>query len=164
MSQQPKGPEAGGSFKVAVVTVGVHVAPGAAALLARELEAHGHVVASRASSGDDPQEVQRLLREAIEDPGIHAIILVGGSGLGRSETMMESVEPFVEKPVPGFGEAMRALCRERWPAEGILLRGEAFVSETKLVFCIPGREDVVAAVAEGLIGPVLANAVREARG
>ena len=126
------------------------------------LERSGHVVVRRISVKNDPHEVQRAVREGIEDRQIGAIIIVGGTGLGRDDVTLEAIEPFEEKSIPGFGEALRQLSSSTYGQEAILLRGTAFISERKIVFCIPASEDLAQSVAEHLIGPVLEKAIGDA--
>jgi len=145
---------------VSDVTAGWEAPPGSA--VEEALVYSGHAITRRASVKRDHNEVQRALREAIEDPEVQVIVIVGGTGLAKDDITLEAVESFEEKPLPGFGEALRRLPEAGTGPESCLLRGAAFVSEGKLVFCLPGSDDLARSAAEHLIGPVLEGAVKEA--
>lgn len=132
--------------------------------VAESLEGQGHKVVRRVSIQGEPHDVQKALREAIEDKEVQAIVLVGGTGLSRPDITMDAVEPFEEKPIPGFGEALRSLSADMLGPGSMLIRCRAFVSESKVVFCLPASERVARLAADRLIGPTLKAAVREAAG
>jgi len=131
-------------------------------LVKESLERGGHITVRRVSVRNDLHEVQRTVREGIEDRQIGAIVIVGGTGLAKDDVTLEAIEPFEEKSIPGFGEALRQLSASTHGQEAILVRGTAFVSERKVVFCIPASEDLAQCVADRLIGPVLEKAIGDA--
>jgi molybdenum cofactor biosynthesis protein B len=165
MASVEHAPRVAPKVRVAVVSVfeaAEAVEERVADTLMKSLESHGHVVVRRGSVSRDPHEVQRALREAIEDESAQAIIIVGGTGLAKDDATVEAVEPFEEKSLPGFGEALRSLSAAALGPGEYTVRCRAFVSERKVVFCLPGRESVVKMAAERLIGPTLENVVAEA--
>ncbi len=153
------------SVKVAVVSVGaapMGMESRSGDAVKESLERNGHVVVRRISVKNDPHEVQRAVREGIEDRQVGAIVIVGGTGLARDDVTLEAIDPFEEKSIPGFGEALRQMSSSTQGQGAILLRGTAFISEKKVVFCIPASEELARDVAERLIGPMLEKAVGDA--
>lgn len=128
------------------------------------LRSFGHVVVREDKVGCDPHEVQRVLREAIEDREVDAIILVGGTGLSKREITLEAVEPFQEKALLGFGEMLSRVSSEESGTPSMRVRAGAFVSEGKVVFCLPGSERLAGLATSRLIGPELSQVLSEARG
>ena len=127
------------------------------------LRTAGHKVGRRSLVKDEVQEIQKVLREAIEDAGIDAVIINGGTGIARRDVTLEAVSAFQEKAIPGFGELFRALSYEEIGGAAMMSRAAAFVTEGKLVFCLPGLEKAVRLAVSKLIVPELGHAVWEAR-
>jgi molybdenum cofactor biosynthesis protein B len=131
--------------------------------IAELLGAAGHKVGRRSLVKDDVQEIQRVLREAIEDPLIEAVVINGGTGIAQRDVTLEAVSGFQEKAVPGFGELFRALSYDEIGSAAMMSRAAAFVTEGKLVFCLPGSEKAVRLATSKLIVPELGHAIWEAR-
>jgi len=126
------------------------------------LSSAGHALTKRMIVKDDVQEIQRALREFIEDESIQAVVVNGGTGVARADVTLEAVAHFEEKQLPGFGELFRALSYEEIGSAAIMSRATAFISEGKPVFCIPGSEKAVRLAASKLIAPELGHLVWEA--
>lgn len=124
----------------------------------------GHVVVREGRVCQEQQEVQRVLREAIEGQDVDSIILIGGTGLSKKDVTLEAAEPFQEKLLPGFSELLRQITFEEAGATSLCLRSAAFVSEGKIVFCIPGSEQVARVATGRLIAPELGRLLSECRG
>lgn len=131
--------------------------------IAELLRAAGHRVGRRSLVKDEVQDIQRVLREAIEDSEVDAVIVNGGTGIARRDVSLEAVSAFQEKAIPGFGELFRALSFEEIGSAAMMSRAAAFVTEGKLVFCLPGSEKAVRLAMSRLIVPELGHAVWEAR-
>jgi molybdenum cofactor biosynthesis protein B len=126
------------------------------------LRSMGHHALERVIVRDEPQEIQRTLREMLEDADVQAIIVNGGTGVAKRDVTLEAVAPFQEKPLPGFGEMFRMLSYSEIGSAAIMTRASAFVTEGKVVFCLPGSEKAVRLAATKLIGPELGHLVWEA--
>ena len=123
----------------------------------------GHIIVRRAIVKDEIEEIQKALRELIEDNGVQAVVMNGGTGIARRDVTLEAVTPFVEKSIPGFGELFRALSFNQVGSAAMMSRASAFVTERKIVFCLPGSEKAVRLAAEKLIAPELGHMVWEAQ-
>lgn len=123
----------------------------------------GHRIVRRVIVKDDLKDIQKALRELIEDGAVQAVVMNGGTGIARRDVTLESVIPFQEKSMPGFGELFRMLSYQEIGGAAMLSRAAAFVTEGKIVFCIPGSEKAVRLATERLIAPELGHAVWEAQ-
>lgn len=158
--------ESPGPVGVAIMTLSdVDSGPAVEAgdMVRQVIKDHGHSVVRAGKVACEHQEVQRVLREAIEDRTVDSVILVGGTGLGRRDVALEAVEPFEEKVLPGFGEMLRLIDQRRQGMDSLRTRATAFVSEGKVVFCVPGSPHIAKLAAENLIAPELVKVLSEAR-
>jgi molybdenum cofactor biosynthesis protein B len=127
------------------------------------LVAAGHKVPRRLIVKDDVLEIQKALRDLIEDPGVEAIVTSGGTGLAHRDVTLQAVAHFEEKHIPGFGELFRMLSFQEIGSAAMNSRAEAFVSEGKLVFCLPGSEKAVRLAIDKLVAPDLGHLLWEVR-
>ena len=123
----------------------------------------GHIIVRRAIVKDEVEEIQKALRELIEDTGIQAVVINGGTGIARRDVTLEAITPFQEKSIPGFGELFRTLSFNQVGSAAMMSRASAFVTEGKIVFCLPGSEKAVRLAVEKLIAPELGHMVWEAQ-
>jgi molybdenum cofactor biosynthesis protein B len=123
----------------------------------------GHRVARRAVVKDEVEEIQKTLRELIEDNGVQAVVISGGTGIGRRDVALEAIAPFQEKDIPGFGELFRVLDYNQVGSAALMSRASAFVTEGKIVFCLPDSEQAMRLAVEKLIVPELGHMVWEAQ-
>jgi len=123
----------------------------------------GHIIVRRAIVKDEVEEIQKALRELIEDTGVQAVVISGGTGIARRDVTLEAITPFQEKSIPGFGELFRVLSFNQVGSAAMMSRASAFVTEGKIVFCLPGSENAVRLAVEKLIAPELGHMVWEAQ-
>jgi molybdenum cofactor biosynthesis protein B len=126
------------------------------------LTSAGHKLARKIIVKDNIEEVQKALREFIEDGSVQAVIVNGGTGVAKTDVTLEAVAHFEEKQLPGFGELFRVLSHQEIGSAAMMSRASAFVSEGKPVFCIPGSEKAVRLAVTKLIAPELGHLVWEA--
>lgn len=154
------------SVKLAIITVSdtrVKEDDFSGSAIAEIMTGAGHVVVRRMMTKDDSGEIQKALRELIEDDVVQAVILNGGTGVAGRDVTLEAVQPFQEKSLPGFGELFRMLSYQEVGSAAMLSRAAAFVSEGKVVFCVPGSEKAVRLACSKLIAPELGHVVWEAK-
>jgi len=126
------------------------------------MEHAGHKSIRKAIVRDEVEAIQRVLRELLEDPRIQVVIINGGTGVARRDVTLEAVEHFEEKLLPGFGEIFRALSYDEIGSAAMMSRAAAFISEGKIVFCVPGSEKAARLATEKLIVPEAGHLVWEA--
>jgi len=132
------------------------------ALVAEHLEAAGHPVASREIVADEPAQIGAALEKLLDQPGVGAVILTGGTGVAPRDVTPESVEPLLERVVPGFGELFRMLSYEDIGSAALLSRALAGLARGRVVFVIPGSRGAVRLAMEKLIVPEIAHHAGEA--
>jgi molybdenum cofactor biosynthesis protein B len=132
------------------------------ALVAELLESAGHVVISRAIVADDPDRIGAAVRGALAEDGVRALILTGGTGVAPRDVTPDTVEPLLDRVIPGFGELFRQLSYEDIGSAAILSRALAGLAQGKVVFVIPGSTGAVRLAMEKLIVPELGHLAGEA--
>jgi molybdenum cofactor biosynthesis protein B len=109
----------------------------------RIVRAAGGAVASRALISDDAQMLRERAKEFLMGKNDVAVF-IGGTGVSPDDVTIESIRPFFEKELEGFGEILRAKSYERIGGAAFLTRATAGVSRGKLIVCLPGSPDAVA--------------------
>jgi len=106
------------------------------------LKQSGHLVADRLLVSDDAEMVKSCVEDFLSGPN-HAILFVGGTGVSPDDLTVETVGPYLEKELEGFGELFRMLSYERIGAPAILTRSMAGIARGRLIVCLPGSPDGV---------------------
>ncbi len=132
------------------------------ALVVEFLEGAGHSVAGREIVADERESIQAALGAALAQDGVQAVILTGGTGVAPRDVTPESVEPLLERTVPGFGELFRWLSYEDIGSAALLSRALAGLSHDRVVFVIPGSRGAVRLAMEKLILPEIGHLSAEA--
>ncbi len=132
------------------------------ALVVEHLEAAGHEVVSRHIVKDEPEQITAAVAEALGRDAVRAVILTGGTGVAPRDITPDSVEPLLERSVPGFGELFRALSYQEIGSAALLSRALAGLAGGRVVFVIPGSRGAVRLAMEKLILPELGHLAGEA--
>jgi molybdenum cofactor biosynthesis protein B len=109
---------------------------------------------------DDPEQLQRVLEQA-RDAGARAVIVNGGTGIGRRDSTVETLEALFEKRLPGFGELFRMLSFADVGSAAFLSRATAGTWQGMIVFSLPGSPQAARVAMDRLILPELGHLVRE---
>jgi molybdenum cofactor biosynthesis protein B len=123
----------------------------------------GHKVLFKRIISDDKGQIQDAVKNALGSADLDAAVFCGGTGIAPSDVTIETVMPFLEKTLPGFGEVFRHLSYNKVGSAAILSRAVAGVAKGKALFCIPGSPDAVRFSLETLILPEAPHIVRHAR-
>ena len=132
------------------------------ALVAELLQGAGHPVAWRRIVRDEAAQIAAAVSSALGDAGVRALIVTGGTGVAPRDVTPESVEPLLERSVPGFGELFRALSFEEIGSAALLSRALAGLARGRVVFVLPGSRGAVRLALERLILPELGHLAAEA--
>jgi molybdenum cofactor biosynthesis protein B len=144
------------------------------ALLARLATEAGHVVVDRSIVRDEPTAIRERLEHWIAQPGIHAILCTGGTGIARRDTTIDVVRRLICIELEGFGELFRMLSYEQVGGAAMLSRAVAGLvvrqpgtaaptGAEMLIFAMPGSMNAIETAMTRLIGPQLAHLVWERR-
>ena len=129
-------------------------------LICDQLEGAGHLVAGRRLVHDEPSEIRKALDEAV-GLGARAIVITGGTGIGRRDSTYEVVSSVLEKKLDGFGELFRMLSFEEIGSAAMMSRAVAGTHRGAIIFALPGSTGAVRLALTRLILPELGHAVRE---
>jgi molybdenum cofactor biosynthesis protein B len=127
------------------------------------LKIAGHKVMFKKIIADDKVLIQEAVKSVLGSSNLDVAIFCGGTGIAPSDVTIETVLPFLEKTLPGFGEIFRRLSYDKVGSAAILSRAVAGVAKGKAFFCIPGSPDAVRISVELLILPEAPHVVRHAR-
>jgi molybdenum cofactor biosynthesis protein B len=126
------------------------------------LAAAGHPVVSREVVRDEPAQIRAALERWLRDDAVRAVIFTGGTGVAPRDVTPETVEPLLERLVPGFGELFRMLSWQDVGSAALLSRALAGISAGRVVFVLPGSRAAVELALEKLILPELGHLAAEA--
>jgi molybdenum cofactor biosynthesis protein B len=132
------------------------------ARIAELLEGAGHRVGSRTIVADEPAAISGALEDALSADGIEAVILTGGTGVAPRDVTPESIEPLLERRIPGFGELFRMLSYEDIGSAALLSRALAGLARGRVVFALPGSRGAIQLAMQKLILPELGHLAAEA--
>ncbi len=127
------------------------------------LERAGHVVLFKRVLADDKTMIEHAVKSVLDNPGVDAAVFCGGTGITKSDVTIETVSPFFEKVLPGFGEIFRRLSFDEVGSAAVMSRAVAGAARGKALFCIPGSPNAVRVSVELLISTEAAHIVKHAR-
>jgi molybdenum cofactor biosynthesis protein B len=115
------------------------------------LKRDGHAIMLRKTISDDKALIKQSMKSILGSNDVDAAIFCGGTGITSTDVTIETVAPFLEKVLPGFGEFFRRLSYDEVGSSAVLSRALAGVAKGKAVFCIPGSPNAVQLCLEKLI-------------
>lgn len=127
------------------------------------LKKAGHNVLFRRLIADDKAMIEHAVKSVLNNAGIDAAVFCGGTGVTQHDITIETVTPFLDKTLPGFGELFRHLSYSQIGSAALMSRAIAGVANGKALFCIPGSPDAVRISVELLISPEAPHIVKHAR-
>jgi len=143
---------------------GKHTADESGDLIVKLLQNHGHTIVKRQLIPDDKVMIEQTIRKMLKTPKVDIIITCGGTGINPSDITIETVEPILEKELPGFGEIFRWLSYEGIGSAAVMTRAIAGVTKGKGIFCLPGSPQAVQLCLEKLILTEGGHIILHARG
>ncbi len=102
----------------------------------------GHRMTRRALISDDATMLRRETKSFLSGRD-DVLLLAGGTGLSPRDITVETVRPFFEKELEGFGELVRRLSYDEVGSAAALTRATAGVAAGKLIVCMPGSPGAV---------------------
>jgi molybdenum cofactor biosynthesis protein B len=109
---------------------------------------------------DEPESIRAAIEAAVTS-GARALILNGGTGIGRRDNTVETVGSLFEKTLPGFGELFRQLSYQEIGSPAMMSGACAGTYRGMIVFALPGSPQAAQLAMDKLILPELGHAVRE---
>ena len=110
----------------------------------------------------DGEPVAAALRDAVA-AGYQMVVTTGGTGLTPGDLTPEMTRKVIDREIPGIAESIRAAGVTAGIPSAMLSRGLAGLAGRVLIVNLPGSSGGVED-GMGVLGPVLAHAVDQARG
>jgi molybdopterin adenylyltransferase len=127
----------------------------------REVEAAGHLVTGRGLISDDAGMLRKEIRGFLGGKD-DLLLFTGGTGVSTRDVTIETVRPYFEKELDGFGEILRRLSFDEVGSAAMLTRATLGVAKGKLIMCLPGSPGAVKTALKATVGE-LPHAVYIAR-
>ena len=108
---------------------------------------------------DSTYQIKHVLNKFLDNDLINAIIFSGGTGLTSKDITYETIEPLLEKKLPGFGELFRLLSFKEIGASAMLSRAIAGSLGNKAIFLLPGSPNAVKLALNEIILPELGHII-----
>jgi len=118
---------------------------------AMEVTGAGHLVSKRVLVSDDRSMIRRETK-AFLSGGEDVLLFAGGTGLSPRDITVESVRPFFDKELEGFGELIRRIGYDDVGAAAAMTRATAGVAKGKLIACMPGSPRGVRTAMRAFVG------------
>jgi len=148
------------SVKVGVVTISdtrTEATDESGKILKQLLLDAGHKILFTAVVKDEPKAIADAVEQASWT--CDAVVTNGGTGLGKRDVTIETLQPHLDKVLPGFGELFRVLSYREIGGAAMLSGALAGVYKTRLLFCLPGSPAACILAMKSLILPELGHAV-----
>ncbi|WP_408591480.1 molybdenum cofactor biosynthesis protein B [Novosphingobium sp.] len=124
-------------------------------ILAGRIRVAGHTLAARTIEKDDATAIAALLNRWIDDAGIDAVVITGGTGLTGRDVTPEALDRVKTRDIPGFGELFRWLSYRTIGTSTIQSRACAVVARGTYIFALPGSNGAVKDGWDGILAEQL---------
>ena len=121
----------------------------------------GHSVLSYQIIKDEPSKIKSVIKKAVANKKVQAIIINGGTGIAKRDSTFEAIEGLLEKKLDGFGEVFRYLTYQEIGSPAIMTRATAGTYKGRIIFSTPGSENAVRLAMEKLILPELGHILQQ---
>lgn len=117
------------------------------------LESNGVMVSEYSIIPDEPLEIQKKVKQLVKEE-THLVIFTGGTGLSKRDVTPETLEPLLERRIPGIEETIRRYGQERMPY-AMLSRSVAGTLGKSLILALPGSTNGARESMEAIFPSVL---------
>jgi len=124
-------------------------------ILAQRIRDAGHTLAARAIEKDDADRIATRLNNWIDDSGVDAVVITGGTGLTGRDVTPEALDRVKTRDIPGFGELFRWLSYKTIGTSTIQSRACAVVARGTYIFALPGSNGAVKDGWDGILAEQL---------
>ncbi len=111
---------------------------------------------------DDIEMIRHALKNCLYSEA-DVLIFTGGTGLSPTDVTIESVTPYLEKEITGFGELFRQKSIDQIGNAVMLTRAIAGVARKKAIFCLPGSPNAVKLALEIML-PEMGHIIKHIKG
>ncbi len=121
-------------------------------MLAKLLKGAGHKVASRTLVPDSIAQIRSAVLSAARLREVKLIVLVGGTGMSRTDVTYDAIRPLFKREMLGFGEAFRSASISQVGLDGMFTRAALGITDDdKVLVSLPGSINGVQTGAELLV-------------
>ena len=103
-----------------------------------KLTAEGHTLVERKILVDNPHLIRAQVAQWVINDDVEVVLITGGTGMTGRDVTPEAVQPLFDKEIVGFGELFRWISYEEIRTSTIQSRAVAGISNSRLIFCLPG--------------------------
>jgi molybdenum cofactor biosynthesis protein B len=128
------------------------------------LASEQHQLAGYRIVKDEPAQIEALLRQALANEPVEAIIVNGGTGISPRDGTYEVIVGLLDKRLDGFGEIFRYLSYQDIGSAALMSRAVAGSAQGKVLISLPGSKGAVSLAMEKLILPELRHMVSQLQG
>ncbi len=128
-------------------------------LIRELLTSAGHAVHNYLIVRDDFRQIRAVLIAFRDAPACQAVLLSGGTGIGKRDVTCEVLDELIDKRLDGFGELFRLKSYEQVGPAAMLSRAVAGTMRDTAVFAMPGAQNAVQLAMTELVLPELAHVV-----
>jgi molybdenum cofactor biosynthesis protein B len=116
-----------------------------------EVTRAGHIVHGRGLISDDVKMLRRVVTKFLSTKD-DVLLLTGGTGVSPRDVTIETVRPYFEKEITGFGELLRRISFDEIGSAAMLTRATAGVVRGRLIVCMPGSPGAVKTALRSTMG------------
>ena len=102
----------------------------------------GHILSGRELISDDAKMLRREVDQFLSGSD-DVLLFTGGTGVSPRDITIETVRPYFDKEIAGFGELLRRLSYDEIGSAALLTRATAGVAGGRLIVCMPGSPGAV---------------------
>ena len=131
-------------------------------LIMQTLKTNGHNVLSYCILKNNAESIRNKLDQLLAEEKLQVIITSGGTGISHLDITADTISPYFDKKIDGFGELFRFLTYQEIKTGSIMSRAMAGVANGKVIICLPGSAGAVSLAMNKIILPEIGHLVREA--
>lgn len=120
----------------------------------------GHEVIFHQVVPDDMETIRQTVIDVIQTHEPDALLLTGGTGIGRKDITIEAIQPMFDKELTAFGPLFAQLSFEEIDSAALLSRAVAGVIGNTILFCMPGSQKACELACKAVIFPELGHLVK----
>ena len=132
-------------------------------LMKRMIEESGNRVGWYGIVKNEKEDIKRIAEKLLSDEQIDAIIFSGGTGISSRDVTVDTIQPLMDKILPGFGEMFRYLSMKEIGSAAIMSRAMAGIKNKKALFSLPGSKNAVRVAMKEIILKECGHILWEAR-
>jgi molybdenum cofactor biosynthesis protein B len=125
------------------------------------LEKAGHHIVESQIIRNETSIIQNSIMNLLHDQHIQVIIMSGGTGAGKRDVTVDTLNKLFEKELTGFGEAFRRISWTEIGALAAFSRATAGIINERVIFCLPGSPAAVTLALDQIILPSLGHLMWE---